>query len=150
MNSPIRGLRNNNPFNIKKGANLWVGRCDGNDPSFESFVSLEYGLRAGLKLLLNYVRKGYLTPALIINRFAPRSENSTQSYIDFVCRNARGNAYIQPDVPFTDLHQFLFFCLRIIKYENGLNGNQMENYGFTYTRLEEIINTFNLNSDKVL
>ena len=42
-----RGIRNNNPLNIRIG-NQWLGeRANPNDPAFEQFVAMEYGIRAG-------------------------------------------------------------------------------------------------------
>lgn len=87
-----RGIRNNNPLNIKKG-NKWQGeRPVQTDKVFEEFVSMQYGIRAGFYLLRKYI-SGYhgLTPKfntieLIIKRWAPPTENSTRRYIDFVCQ----------------------------------------------------------------
>ena len=51
----IRGIRNNNPLNIRKG-NSWKGeRPKQTDDQFEEFVSMEYGLRAGFKLMRNHI-----------------------------------------------------------------------------------------------
>lgn len=87
-----RGIRNNNPLNIRKG-NHWKGeRPDQTDPIFEEFVSMEYGIRAGLKLLRNYITgfdgrsTKFDTVYKIVARWAPPSENATQKYIDFVCQ----------------------------------------------------------------
>lgn len=86
-----RGIRNNNPLNIRKG-NTWIGeRYPQVDRSFEEFETMEYGLRAAFKLMRNYITgfggKGvkYNTIRLLIRRWAPPSENATQNYIDFVC-----------------------------------------------------------------
>ena len=54
-----RGCRNNNPFNIKKSRHNWIGKIEGVDPTFETFVHIGYGLRAGIKLLLTYIDRGY-------------------------------------------------------------------------------------------
>lgn len=88
-----RGLRNNNPFNIRHSGSKWKGLCKKQtDKDFCQFETLEYGLRAGLMLLRNYIRKGYDTPVKIINRFAPKSENDTDSYLLYVCRYAHVSA----------------------------------------------------------
>ena len=51
-----RGIRNNNPLNIRIG-NQWLGeRANPNDPAFEQFVAMEYGIRAGFVLLRRYIR----------------------------------------------------------------------------------------------
>lgn len=77
-----RGIRNNNPLNIRIG-NVWLGEVDNpTDLEFEQFVSMEYGLRAAFVLLRRYIRHYHLdTVQLIISRWAPRSENHTDSYI---------------------------------------------------------------------
>lgn len=89
-----RGIRNNNPLNIRKGNN-WKGeRQHQSDPSFEEFESLQMGLRAGFIILRNYQRTS-LAPKMrantirkIINRWAPASENNTLKYIDTVAKRS--------------------------------------------------------------
>lgn len=87
-NTPIpRGIRNNNPLNIRIG-NVWLGEVPNpTDPHFEQFVSMEYGLRAAFVLLRRYIRHYHRTtiPA-ILAAWAPPSENSTVSYVDTVCQ----------------------------------------------------------------
>lgn len=87
-----RGIRNNNPLNIRKGNN-WIGeRPVQTDKAFEEFVSMEYGIRAGFYLLRKYM-SGYSgltqkfnTIELIIRRWAPPTENATRRYIDAVSK----------------------------------------------------------------
>lgn len=87
-----RGIRNNNPLNIRKGNN-WKGeRPHQTDKAFEEFESMTYGVRAGFKILRNYIT-GYggktaclNTVRLIVRRWAPPSENATERYIDFVAK----------------------------------------------------------------
>lgn len=89
-----RGIRNNNPLNIRKG-NDWIGeRHPQTDKAFEEFESIELGLRAGFIIIFNYIRKLHLrprcnTPAEIIRRWAPPSENHTQRYLDVVCKRSK-------------------------------------------------------------
>lgn len=80
-----RGVRNNNPLNIKRGNN-WNGETDiPKDPVFESFKEPKYGFRAGAKLLRNYQQwYGLNTTRELISRFAPHSENDTNNYVSFV------------------------------------------------------------------
>ena len=88
MLQPVpRGIRNNNPLNIRIG-NVWLGEePNPTDPDFEQFVSMFYGLRAGFVLLRRYINHYHRTtvPA-IISAWAPSSENNTTKYIDTVCR----------------------------------------------------------------
>lgn len=87
MSNITRGVRNNNPFNIKISKSSWLGKLSSNtDGTFEQFESMCFGLRAGLKLLFNYVRSGFDTPRAIISRFAPSSENNLKAYLSYVER----------------------------------------------------------------
>lgn len=80
-----RGIRNNNPLNIRRGDN-WQGlRKEQTDKAFCQFVSMEYGLRAAFIILFNYLKKRVDTPDKIIKRWAPPSENNTEAYINRVC-----------------------------------------------------------------
>lgn len=82
-----RGIRNCNPLNIRIG-NVWLGEVTNpTDLEFEQFVSIEYGLRAAFVLLRRYIRHYHLdTVQMIVSRWAPRSENQTDSYIASVCQ----------------------------------------------------------------
>lgn len=91
-----RGIRNNNPLNIRIG-NTWLGeRENPTDPAFEEFVSMKYGLRAAFIILRRYIRRYHKdTIAQIISTWAPAAENDTIKYIDFVCNRVG----LAPDVP---------------------------------------------------
>lgn len=81
-----RGIRNNNPLNIRKG-NDWQGEIIGSDAEFETFSHSKYGFRAGAKLLRNYQSLYKLqTIGEIIHRFAPPSENHTSNYAAYVAK----------------------------------------------------------------
>lgn len=81
-----RGIRNNNPLNIRIG-NAWVGEVmNPTDTQFEQFTDMIYGLRAGFVLIRRYMERYHLrTIREIVSRWAPRSENFTDRYIEKVC-----------------------------------------------------------------
>lgn len=90
-----RGIRNNNPLNIRKGSK-WQGLAEHQpDKCFCTFVSMEYGFRAAFRLLRNYVsgfggtRKPCKNIHDIVSRWAPESENKTDAYIAFVCKQTQ-------------------------------------------------------------
>lgn len=57
-----RGLRNNNPGNIRKNSDLFQGEVTpGKDRDFKQFKTMAYGYRAMFKILSNYYRKYHLT-----------------------------------------------------------------------------------------
>lgn len=113
-----RGLRNNNPGNIRKSGTQWQGMASVQaDPSFVTFTSPEYGIRAIARLLTTYYQSGLRTVEDMISRWAPPSENPTNAYIQNVAK-AVG---IAPDTPITNLSAALPGLVHgIITQENGL------------------------------
>lgn len=115
-----RGIRNNNPGNIRWG-DEWKGLVPENqrtDKSFCQFKSAEYGIRAMIIILRNYQRKhGLSTISGIINRWAPTNENDTQSYINSVAK-ATG---VDPDqrIDTSDSRFMMKLLQAIIQHENG-------------------------------
>src|SRR3569833_2151599 len=82
-----RGLRNNNPGNIRKTATDWRGEDVGSESAFETFATPEAGIRALAVQLRNYQSKyGLRTVRAIITRYAPPSEKNTVSYESAVAR----------------------------------------------------------------
>lgn len=87
-----RGIRNNNPLNIRIG-NDWKGeRPNAKDRSFEEFTSMEYGIRAGFIILRKYITgyngltQKFNTIEKMISRWAPAMENNTTAYISQVSK----------------------------------------------------------------
>lgn len=87
-----RGYRNNNPLNIRISSNTWQGKVpvyDNTDGVFEQFRSMAYGFRAAMRNIRTYIiNYGARTVQAIISKWAPPSENSTNSYITHVCQLA--------------------------------------------------------------
>lgn len=80
-----RGIRNNNPLNIRVG-NKWKGEVSHpTDKQFEQFVSMEWGVRAAFIILRRYIQRyGLNTIARIIAKWAPANENNTRAYVKAV------------------------------------------------------------------
>lgn len=101
---PPRGIRNNNPLNIRIG-NTWLGEVPNpTDSEFEQFVSPVYGLRAAFCILRRYIRRyGRNTVRKIVHSWAPSSENNCEAYIKIVCQESK----LEPDEPlyFEDVDQ---------------------------------------------
>lgn len=82
-----RGIRNNNPGNIRHG-DLWIGLADNqSDPEFCTFKDARFGFRAMVKILFRYETLGVSTVGGIIERWAPSSENDTLAYIADVMKH---------------------------------------------------------------
>lgn len=88
-----RGIRNNNPLNIRyNAANDWQGQT-GTDGEYAIFSHSKYGIRAAAKLLNKYYQGyGLTTINEIVNRWAPTIENNTQSYVNAVANKLNVNA----------------------------------------------------------
>ena len=85
MAKTSRGLRNNNPGNIRLSNTRYLGEVDSTDSAFKQFKSIAYGYRAMFVLLHTYQRKHHLnTIAEMISRYAPAVENHTEKYIKAV------------------------------------------------------------------
>lgn len=115
-----RGIRNNNPGNIRWGDD-WQGLdSEGRqkDAVFCVFKVPEYGIRALAVLLQNYQKKyGLHDVQSIISRYAPPVENDTEAYIDSVCLKLS----VKPDTP-VDVSEpgiMLNLLKAIIRHENG-------------------------------
>lgn len=84
-----RGIRNNNPLNIRYNPrNNWVGQT-GSDGQFCKFSAPKYGIRAAVKILQRYAGNDGKTSVFeIINKWAPRADgNNTEKYIEAVCNS---------------------------------------------------------------
>lgn len=104
-----RGIRNNNPLNIRIG-NKWKGlKTPNTDGAFDQFISVQWGYRAAFVILRNYINKYKCnTVAKIIARWAPSKENNTAAYIKTVCKKTG----FQPDQElrpaYTDLAKLVY------------------------------------------
>lgn len=81
-----RGLRVNNPGNIRKSLEKFQGEVLSPDDAFKAFSSLDYGYRAMSVIIYNYFNKhGLNSIRKIITRYAPPSDgNHTDAYINTV------------------------------------------------------------------
>jgi ribosomal protein S17E len=120
MQKVSRGLRNNNPGNIRNSKTVWQGEIiPSKDNSFKQFKSMAYGYRALIKLLQNY-RKLYdlKTVAELINRWAPSNENNTAGYITRVCKEMQVPSTHVPDI--NDKATMCAMAAAISQVENGV------------------------------
>lgn len=113
-----RGIRNNNPGNIRH-KDQWMGlTSEQPDPAFCTFIEPRYGIRALAKTLLNYQRLyGINTVRGIINRWAPPTENDTHSYVHHVAHFMGVDA----DETIQVKDHLLPLVSAIILHENGRN-----------------------------
>lgn len=81
-----RGIRNNNPGNIRHGDN-WRGMAETQpDSEFVTFEHPKWGFRAMVRILKSYNRRGVKTLSDIIGTWAPPIENNTAAYVASVAQ----------------------------------------------------------------
>ena len=114
-----RGIRNNNPGNIRHGSSQWLGMSTvQSDDEYVQFDDAVYGIRAMAKLLQNYASRYRLnTIAEIIDRWAPPNENITHKYIEHVAQIVGAS----PDQEIDLDAAMLPLVKAIITHENGYN-----------------------------
>jgi hypothetical protein len=126
MNRQPRGIRNNNPGNLKYNPRIrYQGLAD---PPYDTggffvFLTAVDGLRALMRdLLVGYLR-GEETVYAIIHQFAPTSENDTASYIRSVCLAlTQALKYeVRPDdaLNIDSAAVIIPFARAIVRHENG-------------------------------
>ena len=115
-----RGIRNNNPGNIRITKDQWKGlRPVQTDKEFFQFITPKWGYRAMLRTLQNYRKRyGCETIGDFIRRWAPPSENNTTAYIRFVCNKMGVPPAYVPNVE--DKATMCLFAYAISYYENGV------------------------------
>lgn len=115
----VRGLRNNNPGNIRISRSDWDGKVPADlntDGAFEQFYNSEDGIRALARVLLTYYNRGTNTIRKMINVYAPPIENDSDAYVNSVSVSTGVDAdrvFPANEVP--------ALVKAIIKHENGLN-----------------------------
>lgn len=121
-----RGVRNNNPLNIRKDPNAnWLGQV-GDDGAFCVFCSLEYGFRAAFRCLRTYNKvHGIYKIEDIVRRWAPRFENDTEAYIEMVCRLTGRNREERVDVKH-HYHTAIVLVRAMAKVETGCDYSYLD------------------------
>ncbi len=113
-----RGLRNNNPLNMRIGESAFTGEIKPSaDKSFRQFQTMAHGYRAAFRQMELYVGRGNNTIEKIISAWAPPHENNTQAYIALVVSHS-GIAQDKPLV-LTSGEDFIKIVTAMSYVENG-------------------------------
>ena len=115
-----RGVRNNNPGNLKITPIKWKGKipADRNtDGVFEQFEAYRWGIRAMIKDIIGDMEDGKRTLRSIISEYAPSSENQTDKYIQAISRATGWSA----DFPLSPSYATMSRLIpAMIGHENGM------------------------------
>lgn len=118
-----RGVKNNNPGNIRYSKAVWEGLAAAQpDPDFVSFIDPMHGLRALMRNLLTHQRKYNLNSvqSLIGDPklgWAPPSENDTGAYVRDVCMHVgvKPADFVDLEIP----ENLIRMAQAIAQQENG-------------------------------
>jgi len=115
-----RGLRNNNPLNIRRTKTVWLGQSDDQrDKEFVQFDDILYGFRAAFVIIRTYMQKyGLCSVEQIILRWAPPMENDTEAYIKAVCEwsGLKRDEMLR----FSDMNKMIKLVQGMANVENGV------------------------------
>lgn len=118
-----RGIRNNNPGNLRASGANWRGAIGQDQDGFVRFKDYAHGVRAAIKVLQTYYnRHNIRTWQGVADRWAPASDgNNPAQYAAFLAHSTGSSTFnLSPDT--------LFKAIRaIVTIENG---NQ---YAYTIT-----------------
>jgi hypothetical protein len=115
-----RGLRNNNPLNIRHNSDVFQGeKRPGTDKAFKQFQTPAYGYRAAFVVLATYLSQGKDTIDKIIRSWAPPKENDTIGYIEDVERlsGLKRDKVLSATVG----EDYVKIVIAMSKVENGVN-----------------------------
>lgn len=122
-----RGLRNNNPGNIRQNSDNFLGEIKPSaDPSFKQFESIEYGYRAIFVTLNTYQKKyGLSTIRAMISRWAPpKDNNDTEAYIRAV--SSESGVPENSHITSTNKDVMIPIVAAMSRVENGVEANITE------------------------
>lgn len=113
-----RGIRNNNPLNIKfNAANNWNGQVGKDSGGFCIFDNPQNGVRAAAKILNSYKKLGLTTVRQIVTRWTSGDSTTIQSnYINFLVKNIS----IGADVAL-NTNNYAVLLSAMTQFENGQN-----------------------------
>ena len=158
----MRGLRNNNPLNIRHSKDQWEGAAENQtDKSFVQFKTMAYGYRAAWRTLHTYYkrlrdRKKHFTVENIISRWAPPTENDTKAYIRsvLILSSIGGKENLLPPSNPLGYDKLSRLIAAMTVIENGIHITQVDEeaicqgYKLAFPENEREINDWLLASDE--
>jgi hypothetical protein len=114
--SEPRGIRNNNPLNIRATRERWKGQTGVDAAGFVIFEAPEYGIRAAARILNSYAARGVVSVQDIVTTWAPPIENNSAAYVEHMADVLGKN----PGEP-VERWEWPYLLAGMITHENGEN-----------------------------
>lgn len=129
MTEPLltpRGIRNNNPGNIRRSDHwIWNGQTGADADGFCIFADPVMGLRAGIIIWCHYRQYyGASTARDYIARWAPSSENNVGEYATYVAAACD----VGPDDPLDIDNDAVRVMQAVVRFENGTDPYDLKTY----------------------
>ena len=118
-----RGMRNNNPLNVRKTKSKWLGSEESPiEHDFVTFKNPVWGFRAAFRILSTYYWKHHLCSLeAIISRWAPSNENDTNAYIEAVEQySGISRRRLLPAPNWKNKETWVTLALAMCRVENGI------------------------------
>ena len=134
MKYQTRGMRNNNPLNIRKTKTVWLGSEKSVvEREFCVFKNPVWGFRAAFRILSTYYWKYHLCSIdAIIRRWAPATENDTQAYIEAVVLfSGISSRRLLPPPNWKNKETWVALALAMCQVENGVIPDNYSSYAAT-------------------
>lgn len=129
-----RGMRNNNPGNLVKTLIPWKGKINSSDQRFEQFKSYKWGVRAMILDVANDIKKGKDTIESLITEYAPKNENDTDAYINYLVKET---AIESRKKLAGDKWELELLVRAIAKIENGTEAVTSEDFEDAYNLIKQ-------------
>lgn len=129
-NNP-RGIRNNNPGNLKISSSAWQGKipeAQNTDGTFEQFQEYKYGVRAMTKLLINYINSGRNSIESILNSYSSGSD----AYKNYVSNRT---GYTRNQILTADKEILRKLVQAMAYFENGVEAVNDATFNQAYTMI---------------
>lgn len=122
-----RGIRNNNPGNLRDSGNAWTGLVGRDSKGFCIFDTAQSGIRAMAQTAISYeVKHGIKTLAAFGDRWAPTFDNPGAKAGEYGAALAK-QLGISPTQQFSVIQNLPKLCAAITVNENGYNPYPLEN-----------------------
>jgi hypothetical protein len=132
-----RGIRNNNPGNLRDSGSAWQGKIGVDDKKFVRFSDMDFGIRASVLNMLTAINKHKATSVRkLITRWAPAFENNTAAYISAVAKNTPISA--DETINVSDKHTVAALMASIFKHENG------HSHGINTAKILQVIDKYGI------
>ena len=121
-----RGLRNNNPLNIRISTDKFVGEIQSSqDKVFKQFDTMAHGYRAAFRVLRTYINNYKCdTIRKIISRWAPATENNTLAYVMTV--SSRSGISPNALISASNREEMIRIVAAMSYVENGVEADMVE------------------------